>query len=127
MLIYLERHTKRVARLKVFKINLKMASAKNKIVKLLKAGIELQALVPVKSIKPGEDGLREVVIRQDTEFGFERHFDKGRIDKGKIDINFGFGKITLRKKDLQEAFSRSPSLFPCNSQSLLSALLPSTA
>ncbi len=80
-----------------------MTKAKNRIVKLLKAEIELQAVVPAKSIKPAEDGLKEVAIRQNTEFGFERHFDKSRINKGKMDINFGFGRITLKKKDLQEA------------------------
>lgn len=84
-----------------------MARSKNKIVKLLKAGIELQAVVPAKSIKSGEDGLKEIIIKQYTEFGLERHFNKGRINKGKIDINFGFGKITLKKKDLQKALRRA--------------------
>jgi len=81
---------------------------KNRIVKLLKAGIELQAVVSVKSIKhAGEHGLREITIKQDTEFGFEKHFEKGRVNKNKIDINFGFGKITLKKKDLQKALRRA--------------------
>lgn len=84
-----------------------MARVNNRIVKLLKAEIELQAVVPAKSIKSGEDGLKEVAVKQDTEFGFERHFDRGRINKGKIDINFGFGRITLKKKDLQEALRRA--------------------
>ena len=44
---------------------------------LIKADVELQAIVPLKSLKKiGEQGLREVAIKQDTEFGFERHFDK---------------------------------------------------
>jgi len=84
-----------------------MGKVKNKIFKLLGTQIELQAIVPVKSIKQDEHGLREVTIKQDTEFGFERHFDKDRIDKSRIDINFGFGKITLKKNDLQEALRRA--------------------
>ncbi|OIO32479.1 MAG: hypothetical protein AUJ70_05460 [Candidatus Omnitrophica bacterium CG1_02_40_15] len=85
-----------------------MASAKNKIVRLVKTGIELQAVVPAKSItQAGEQGLKEVIIRQDTEFGFEGHFNKDGIDKSKIDINFGFGRITLKKKDLQKALRKA--------------------
>ena len=81
---------------------------KNRIVRLLKVGIELQAIVPVKSIRQiGEQDLREVAVKQETEFGFERHFDKDKIDKNTIDINFGFGKITLMKKDLQKALRKA--------------------
>jgi len=45
---------------------------------LIKADIELQAVVPLKSLKEiGERDLREVAIKQEAEFGFE-------IDKSKI-------------------------------------------
>ena len=85
-----------------------MARAKSRIVKLLKAEVELQAIVPVKSIKhAGEHMLREVAVKQDTEFGIERHFNKDKIDKSKIDINFGFGRISLKKQDLREALKRA--------------------
>ena len=75
---------------------------------LIKADIELQAVVPLNFLKEiGERGLREVSIKQDTEFGFERHFDKTKIDKNKIDINFGFGKLIIKAKDLKEALKRA--------------------
>lgn len=87
-------------------IHQKMKNRK-RIIKLLKTEIELQAVVPTKSIKQANEyGLKEVTIKQASEFGFEKHFDKGRIDKGRIDINFGFGKITLKKKDLQKALNK---------------------
>ncbi len=80
----------------------------NKITYLVKTIIELQAMVPTKSItQTGESGLREVTITQNTEFGLEKHFEKGRIDFSKIDITFGFGRLTLKKSDLQEALKRA--------------------
>ena len=79
---------------------------------LIKTDVELQAIVPLKSLKKiGEEGLREVAIKQDTEFGFERHFNKHKIDKSKIDINFGFGKLTVKAKDLKEALKREREVF----------------
>jgi hypothetical protein len=51
---------------------------------LIKTDVELQAVMPLKSLKKvSEEGLREVAIKQDTEFGFERHFNKDKIDKAK--------------------------------------------
>lgn len=79
-----------------------------KITHFVKTITELQAMVPAKSIKPvGEPGLREITITQDTEFGLERHFEKNKIDNSRIDINFGFGKLTLKKADFQEAFKKA--------------------
>jgi len=79
---------------------------------LIKADVELQAVVPLKSLKKiGEEGLKEVAIKQDTEFGFERHFNKGKIDKSKIDINFGFGKLIVKAEDLKEALKRAREVF----------------
>ena len=79
---------------------------------LIKADVELQAIVPLKSLKKiGEEGLREVAIKQEAEFGFERHFDKDKIEKSKIDINFGFGKLTVKAKDLKEALKRAREVF----------------
>lgn len=73
---------------------------------LIESEVELQVTVPTKSINQvGEHGLREVTIKQDTEFGFERHF-KDKIDESKIDINFGFGKLTIKAEDLKEAMER---------------------
>ena len=79
---------------------------------LIKADVELQAIVPLKSLKKiGEEGLREVAIKQDTEFGFEKHFNKDKIDKSKIDINFGFGKLIVKAEDLKEALKRAREVF----------------
>jgi len=79
---------------------------------LIKADIELQAVVPLKSLKEiGERDLREVTIKQDSEFDFERHFDKTKIDKSKIDINFGFGKLIIKTEDLKEALKRAREVF----------------
>lgn len=65
-------------------------------------------MVPTKSItQAGESGLREIAITQDSEFGLEEHFEKGRIDRSKIDITFGFGRLTLKKSDLEEALKRA--------------------
>ncbi len=72
----------------------------------------MQAIVPLKSLKKiGEEGLREVAIKQDTEFGFEKHFNKDKIDKSKIDINFGFGKLIVKAEDLKEALKRAREVF----------------
>jgi len=79
---------------------------------LIKADVELQAIVPLKSLKKiGEESLREITIKQDTEFGFEKHFNKDKIDKSKIDINFGFGKIIVKAEDLKEALKRAREVF----------------
>lgn len=79
---------------------------------LIKADVELQAIVPLKSLKKvSEQGLREVAIKQDAEFGFEKHFNKDKIDKSKIDINFGFGRLTVKAKDLKEALQRAREVF----------------
>ena len=79
---------------------------------LIKADVELQAIVPLKSLKKiCEEGLREVAIKQDAEFGFEKHFNKDKIDKSKIDINFGFGKIIVKAEDLKEALKRAREVF----------------
>jgi hypothetical protein len=78
----------------------------------IKTDVELQAIVPLKSLKKiSEEGLREVAIKQDTEFGFEKHFNKDKIDKSKIDINFGFGKLTVKAEDLKEALKRAREVF----------------
>lgn len=82
-----------------------------KVTHLIKTIIELQAMVPTKSIKQcGEAGLRQIAVMQDTEFGLENHFGKDKIDDSTIDINFGFGRLTVKKADLQEALKETEAI-----------------